>query len=129
MVMKNIDKIKGQLTGLIHFVMFYNDGTVFQTDFEQSQNIPQIGDHLAELLNHASKLIMSYSKNEIGYKKLIYETEKQIIFILKLGEESNIALLFENVDRDKIKITPIQTYLEKLEILLDMNKAEIQEKK
>lgn len=120
--MKSIDKIKANLPGLIHFVMFYNDGTVFQTDFNQTLNIPQIGDHLAELLKHARKLVMNYSNSEIKYKKLIYETEKFIIFIVKLGEESNIALLFENIERTQIKLSPIQSHLERLEKLLDMNK-------
>ena len=52
MVFKNIARIKTALPEVLHIVMFYNNGTVFQTTFEQDINIPKLGGNLTELLNH-----------------------------------------------------------------------------
>ena len=95
MVLKSIKRIKDALPEVIHIVMFYNNGTVFQSTFDQQINIPKLGEHLAEALNQVFKSYEICNFSFSAYKKLIFETDKMSSIILKLGEDSNIALFFE----------------------------------
>ena len=56
MVWKNVKLIQAALPEVIHVAMFYNNGTIFDTTFEQSVNIPKLGEHLAELLNQMRRI-------------------------------------------------------------------------
>jgi hypothetical protein len=125
MVFKNINRIKAALPEVIHIIMFYNNGTIFQTTFEQDINIPKLGELLARTLDKVRKIndICKFKPND--YKKLIFEMEEVTIMILKLGEESNIALVFKNEDSKEINLTPIKRYLSKIEELIDMDKKEL----
>jgi len=125
MVFKNINRIKAALPEVIHIIMFYNNGTIFQTTFEQDINIPKLGELLARTLDKVRKIndICKFKSND--YKKLIFEMEEVTIMILKLGEESNIALVFKNEDSKEINLTPIKRYLSKIEELIDMDKKEL----
>ncbi|TFG02642.1 MAG: hypothetical protein EU542_04510 [Promethearchaeota archaeon] len=125
MVFKNINRIKAALPEVIHIIMFYNNGTIFQTTFEQDINIPKLGELLARTLDKVRKIndICKFKPND--YKKLIFEMEEVTIMILKLGEESNIALVFKNDDSKEINLTPIKRYLSKIEELIDMDKKEL----
>lgn len=125
MVFKNISRIKATLPEVMHIVMFYDNGTIFQTTFEQDINIPKLGENLAEVLNHMRKL---YEISQIplkSYEKVIFETDNASIMILKLGEESNIALFFKNEEDESLKISRIRRYLKRIEELIDMDKREI----
>jgi hypothetical protein len=125
MVFKNISRIKATLPEVMHVVMFYDNGTIFQTTFEQDINIPKLGENLAEVLNHMKKL---YEISQIplkSYEKVIFETNDASIMILKLGEESNIALFFKNEEDELLKISRIRRYLKRIEELIDMDKREI----
>jgi len=129
MVFKNITRIKTALPDVVHIIMFYNNGTIFQTTFEQDINIPKLGELLAKALDKVRKLndICKFKSND--YKKLIFEMEEVTIIILKLGEDSNIALIFKNEDSKEINLTPIKRYLSRIEELIDMDKNELVLKK
>ena len=105
--------------------MFYNNGTIFQTTFEQEINIPKLGENLADFLNHIKKVyeICNYSFD--NYKKLIFETDEISIIVLKLGEDSNIALFFKKEEDKELKLTAIRRYITRIEDLIDMDKKEI----
>ena len=125
MVFKNIARIKTALPEVLHIVMFYNNGTVFQTTFEQDINIPKLGENLTELLNHIKNVYEICNFKLDDYKKLIFETEDISVIILKLGEESNIALFFKKEEVTDIKLSSIRRYLTRIEELIDMSEKEI----
>ncbi|MFX1273557.1 MAG: hypothetical protein ACFFBP_18330 [Promethearchaeota archaeon] len=125
MVLRSIKNIKETLPEVIHVVMFYNNGTVFQTTFEQHYNVPKLGEHLAEALDKIFKVYETCNFDYSDYKKLIFETDKISVMILKLGEDSNIALFFEKqLDIDQ-KLKSIRRYIKKIEELIDMDLSEI----
>jgi hypothetical protein len=125
LVFKNITRIKSALPEVIHIVMFYNNGTVFQTTFEQEINIPKLGENLAELITHIRSVYELCKFKVDAYKKLIFETEDISIIILKLGEESNIALFFKKEEDKELKLTAIKRYIIRIEELIDMDEKEI----
>ncbi|MFX0106213.1 MAG: hypothetical protein ACFE75_12100 [Candidatus Hodarchaeota archaeon] len=125
MVFKNILRIKAALPEVKHVAMFYNNGTIFQTTFEQEINIPKLGENLAEVLNHARKLYEICNYNFEDYKKIIFETDDMSIIIVKLGEDSNIALFFKKEEEKELKLTAIKRYLTRIEELIDMDEREL----
>jgi len=125
MVFKNILRIKAALPEVKHIVMFYNNGTIFQTTFEQEINIPKLGENLAEILNHIRKLYEICNHNFEDYKKIIFETNNMSIIILKLGEDSNIALFFRKEEGKELKLTAIKRYITRIEELVDMDQKEL----
>ena len=105
--------------------MFYDNGTIFQTTFEKDVNIPKLGENLAELIHHV-KIVYDISQVKMeNYKKLIFETEDTSIIILKLGEESNIALFFKREEDIDLKLSLIKRYIARIETLIDMSEEEI----
>jgi uncharacterized protein YceH (UPF0502 family) len=125
MVFKNINRIKSALPEVKHAVMFYNNGTIFQTTFEQTINIPKLGENLAETLNHIRSLYEVCNYKMEPYRKLIFETEDISVIILKLGEESNIALFFEREQDKELRIHSIKRYISNIESLIDMDEKEL----
>jgi len=125
MVFKNIQRIKTALPEVKHVVMFYNNGTIYQTTFEQDINIPKLGENLAEVLNHVRKLYDICNYNFEDYKKLIFETDDMSIIILKLGEDSNIAFFFKKEEEKELKLNAIKRYLTRIEELIDMDEKEL----
>lgn len=125
MVFKNILRIKAVLPEVKHVAMFYNNGTIFQTTFEQEINIPKLGENLAEILNHIRKLYEICNYNFEDYKKIIFETDGKSIIILKLGEDSNIALFFKKEEEKELKLTAIKRYMTRIEELIDMDEREL----
>ncbi|MFX1315378.1 MAG: hypothetical protein ACFE9T_05905 [Promethearchaeota archaeon] len=105
--------------------MFYNNGTIFQTTFEQEINIPKLGENLAEILNHIRKLYEICNYNFEDYKKIIFETDDMSIIIMKLGEDSNIALFFKKEEEKELKLTAIKRYMTRIEELIDMDEKEL----
>ena len=126
MVLRSIERIKSKIPGILHVVMFYNDGTVFQTTFPAEMNIPQIGKELATTLTHLHEVITLYDTKEKDYRKLIYETEHYIIMLLKLGEDSHLALLLDNTKAEEFKIGAVRQYLTQLEELIDMDQQDLE---
>ncbi len=124
-VFKNITRMKAALPEVLHIIMFYNNGTVFQTTLEQEINIPKLGENLAELLNNIRNVYSLCNFKLEGYKKLIFETDDISIIILKLGEESNIALFFKKEEDKELKLTAIKRYITRIEELIDMDEKEI----
>jgi len=59
------------------------------------------------------------------YKKLIFETEDMSVIILKLGEESNIALFFEREQDKELRLHAIRRYISNIESLIDMDEKEL----
>ena len=105
--------------------MFYNNGTIFQTTFEKDINIPKLGENLAELIHHV-KLVYDISQFKMeNYKKLIIETDDTSIIILKLGEDSNIALFFKKEEEKDLKLSAIKRYIARIETLIDMSEEQI----
>ena len=125
MVLKSISRIKKALPEVQHVVMFYNNGTIFQTTFEQEKNIPKLGENLAEALNHIKKLYEICNYSFENYKKIILETEDISVIILKLGEESNIALFFKKEEDKELKLNAIKRYITRIEDLIDMDEKEL----
>ena len=125
MVFKNISRIKNALPEVKHVVMFYNNGTIFQTTFEQTTNIPKLGENLAEILNHIRSLYEICNYKMEPYKKLIFETEDMSVIILKLGEDSNIALFFEREEDKELRLHAIKRYISNIESLIDMDEKEL----
>ncbi len=105
--------------------MFYNNGIIFQTTFEQEINIPKLGENLAEVLNYMKQAFKICNYSAEDYKKLIFETEDISIVILKLGEDSNLALFFKKEDIKDLNLTPIRRYITRIEELIDMDKNEL----
>ncbi len=124
-VFKNIQRIQNALPEVKHIVMFYNNGIIFQTTFEQEINIPKLGENLAAILNHARKLYDVSHYNFDNYKKIIFETYDMSIIILKLGEDSNIALFFKKEEEKELKLTAIKRYITRIEELIDMDEREL----
>ncbi|MFX0035448.1 MAG: hypothetical protein ACFE9I_07395 [Candidatus Hermodarchaeota archaeon] len=105
--------------------MFYNNGIIFQTTFEQEINIPKLGESLAEALNYMKQAFKICNYPAEDYKKLIFETEDVSIVILKLGEDSNLALFFKKEDIKDLNLTPIRRYITRIEELIDMDRKEL----
>jgi predicted RNase H-like nuclease (RuvC/YqgF family) len=105
--------------------MFYNNGTIFQTTFEQEINVPKLGENLAEILNHTRKLYEISNYKFQDYKKVIFETDDLSIIILKLGEDSNLALFFKKEVEKELKLTAIKRYITRIEELIDMDEREL----
>ncbi|MFO7794714.1 MAG: hypothetical protein ACQERB_00730 [Promethearchaeati archaeon] len=125
MVFKSIEKIKTALPEVIHIVMFYNNGIIFQTTFEQSINIPKLGENLAQIIGNFNQIYDLTNQESKKYEKIIFETESVSIIILKLGEDSNIALFFKGEESKELKLHAIKRYLTKIEELIDMDKKEL----
>ncbi|MHA1266829.1 MAG: hypothetical protein ACTSRS_16450 [Candidatus Helarchaeota archaeon] len=121
MVLKDLERIKAALPDLIHVAMLYDDGTVFQTTFDSSDNIPKFGEHISEILKHFSSLFEIWQIEQESYLKLIYETANLIIMLLKLGENSNLVLLFRK-GKTEPNISAIRRYLLNIEKLIDTDK-------
>ncbi|MBN2155587.1 MAG: hypothetical protein JW776_06060 [Candidatus Lokiarchaeota archaeon] len=124
--MKILNKVKNELPGLIDYIMFYNTGIVFQSSFSEKANVPVICANLNEVINTFRQSLVCYGVSSTDYQKIIFESTTHIIIILKLGEDSNIALFFDNTQVDEVNIRPIQKYLNKLEDLIDMDKSELE---
>ncbi len=105
--------------------MFYNNGTIFQTTFEQDINVPKLGENLAELLNRVRRVYEISQFKMDNYKKIVFETDDISVIILKLGEDSNIALFFKKEEEKDLKLSSIKRYITRIEALIDMNEEEI----
>ncbi|NHI91300.1 MAG: hypothetical protein EAX96_02270 [Candidatus Lokiarchaeota archaeon] len=124
MVLKSVKRIKETIPEIIHIAMFYDDGTVFQSTFDQPINVPKLGENLSEGLKHINDLLkISQFEGEI-LKKSVHETDNLIIIVLKLGEQSNLALFFKK-GAEEPDITPIRRYIQKIENLIDTDKKEL----
>lgn len=122
---KSIQHIKDVLPEVLHIVMFYNNGIVYQTTFKQHINIPKLGENLAEVISDIRKIYSISDLTWYGYKKLVVEAEDVSIIILQLGEDTNIALFFQAKDLKEVKLNSIRRYLKRIEKLIDMSKVEI----
>ncbi len=128
MVIKTLNKIKNELPGLLDYIMFYNTGIVFQSSFSEKTNVPAVCAKLSDIIQMFKASLNCYDTPSNDYLKIIFETKEHIIIILKLGEDSNIALFFDNEvinDVSDVNISSVQKYLNKLEKLIDMDKSEI----
>lgn len=122
--MKNLEKIKELLPEILHVVMFYDDGTVFQSTFESNVNIPKLGENLSEAKKHAKILLEVSQFKEETLKKVVYETNDLVWIILDIGEMSNLALIFKK-GASEPDITPIRRHIRQIENLIDTDKKEL----
>lgn len=123
-MLRNIERLKDIFPDLLHIAMFYDNGTVFKTTFEQPLNIPQIGENLTQTLKHIETLIELCKLENREYTKLIYEAKNLVIIILKLGEQSNLALFFRKGESEP-EMAAIKKYLLEIEKLIDTDKVEL----
>ncbi|MCK4973528.1 MAG: hypothetical protein KAS52_09410, partial [Candidatus Heimdallarchaeota archaeon] len=132
MVQKTIDRIRRALPEVEHIAMFFDDGTVFQTTFEQfeeSVNIPKLGDDLADILSSFRKLYEVCNYDFKNYNQLLFDTENVDVLIIKLGENSNLALFFRKTVVDgELQINTIQKYITKIEKLIDIGQMDLIER-
>ncbi|MBY9001665.1 MAG: hypothetical protein KGD64_12175 [Candidatus Heimdallarchaeota archaeon] len=132
MVQKTLDRIRRALPEVEHITMFYDDGTVFHTTFEQfeeSVNIPKLGDDLADILSSFRKLYEICNYSFKSYNQLIFDTEDVDVLVLKLGENSNLALFFrKSLAEGELQINAIQKYITKIEKLIDIGQMDLIER-
>lgn len=131
MVIYSIKEIRKALPEIEHIVMFYNNGTVFKSTFEDI-NIPKLGDSLSGTLENL-KRVYEISNFELKkYKKLVFDTDDICLIILKLGEDSNLALFFKKeageVD-DVPEINAVRHYVTKIERILDIDRDDLLERR
>ena len=101
MVLHDIEKILKKIPEIENLATFYNDGTVFQTTFDKNKvNIPKLGKDLAEILSLFRNL--QEKDNFKAYRKIVYDAVDVSVIILKLGEQSNLALFFKHEISDKV---------------------------
>jgi predicted regulator of Ras-like GTPase activity (Roadblock/LC7/MglB family) len=125
MIEDTIERIKKKLPEVEHIVMFYNDGTVFRTTFEEI-NIPKLGENISAILANMRRMyeICNYELGE--YNSIVFDTNNVNVIILKLGENSNLSLFFRKIRRKgKLRLKTIRQYLEKVEDLLDIDQDEL----
>ena len=131
-IQKTLDRIRRALPEVEHIAMFFDDGTVFQTTFEQfeeSVNIPKLGEDLADILSSFRKLYEICNYDFKNYNQLLFDTESVDILILKLGENSNLALFFRKAVVDgELQINTIQRYITKIEKLIDIGQMDLIER-
>ncbi len=108
--------------------MFYNNGVVFESTFAQEINIPKVGENLAEAIKHWEQLFSLCRFPATGFQKVIYETDEIVVIVIKIGEESNLALFFEGGKDISFKRGLIKEYLDQLENWMDMNAADLKPK-
>ncbi len=125
---KTIERIKRTLPEVEHVVMFYNDGTVFHTTFEHTVNIPKLGAKISETLASISRMYEICNFDLADYNKLVFDTDDMNVIVLKLGENSNLALFFRKRKRaGELRIRSIRRYIELAEDLLDVDRVELVE--
>ncbi|MFX0205325.1 MAG: hypothetical protein ACFFDT_05020 [Candidatus Hodarchaeota archaeon] len=125
MIEETIEHIKKKLPEVEHIVMFYNDGTVFHSTFEKI-NIPKLGENISETLANMRRIYEICNYEWEDYIRLVFDTNEINVLILKLGENSNVALFFKKIQRKgELKIHTIRRYLAKVEDLLDIDKDEL----
>jgi len=129
MVMKTLERIKRALPEVEHIVMFYNDGTVYQTTFEQfeeSVNIPKVGEEFANILSTLKSLYDLSNYKFSGYNQLLFDTEDIDVLIIKIGENTNLALFFrKSIEKGELQIDSIKKYITKIGILIDIGRIEL----
>jgi len=123
--MKILNNIKQDLPGLLDYIIFYNTGIVFQSTCPEKANVPAICANLNEIIKIFKQSLSCYDNTSNEYQKIIFETQKYITIILKLGKNSNLALFFDKEVVDEVNIRPIQENLSKLEELIDMDKGDL----
>ena len=132
MVIKTIERIKKTLPEVEHIILFYNDGTVYQTTFEQfeeSVNIPKLGENLSELLTHLRTLYSLSNYKFKGFNQLLFNTDDISVLIIKLGEDSNLALFYRTtIEKEELQLESIQRYLIRIQKLTDIGRIELIER-
>ncbi|MEE9409799.1 MAG: hypothetical protein V3V41_02625, partial [Candidatus Heimdallarchaeota archaeon] len=133
MVLKTIERIRRTLPEVEHIVMFYNDGTVYQTTFEQfeeSVNIPKVGEDLSKILSSFRGLYDLCNYKYKGYHQILFDTDDIDIIVIKLGEDTNLALFFrKTVEEGEIHIESIQKYITKIGKIIDIGRIDLVEQK
>ncbi|MFX1517698.1 MAG: hypothetical protein ACFFC6_15450 [Promethearchaeota archaeon] len=125
MIEDTIERIKKKLPEVEHIVMFYNDGTVFRTTFEEI-NIPKLGENISEIIVNMRRLYEGCNYKWEEYNQLVFDTDNVNVIILKLGENSNLALFFRKIrKKGELRIHSIRRYIEKVEDLLDIDQDEL----
>ncbi|MHA1991159.1 MAG: hypothetical protein ACW981_19315 [Candidatus Hodarchaeales archaeon] len=121
MVFDDIERLMKNIPEIENTVTFYDDGTVFQTTFDKNKvNIPKLGAELAQILSLFRNL---KAKNDFkDYQKIVYDGVNVSLIILKLGEQSNLALFFKRELSDKeLQNIQIRNYVDRIQELIDID--------
>lgn len=122
MVLNDIEKLLKKIPEINNLATFYNDGIVFQTTFDKNKvNIPKLGNDLAEILSLFRNL--QSPGNFKAYRKIVYDGVDASVIILKLGEQSNLALFFKREISDQVlQNAQIRVYIDKIQELIDIDR-------
>lgn len=128
MVLHDIKLLMKKIPEIENIVTFYDDGTVFQTTFDNNEvNIPKLGSDLASILSLFKGL---ETKNDFtDYSKIIYDGLQVSLIIFKGGEQSNVALFFKRELTDfEIQNLHIRSYIDRIHELIDYDRNSLLEK-
>jgi predicted regulator of Ras-like GTPase activity (Roadblock/LC7/MglB family) len=122
----SIEEIQAACPGVRHVVMFYNNGIVFQSSFQAPVSPPKAGEALARFVTSVEGIHRTCNIPYSGmYRKIIYEAEETTIVVMKLGEDSNIALFFDGGAQISLEGEEFRKNLAKIQELIDMDQAEV----
>jgi predicted regulator of Ras-like GTPase activity (Roadblock/LC7/MglB family) len=124
MIRKIIEELRNHIAGIDNYVVFYNSGIVFRTDFSESVNVPQLGNTLAQIITDMIQLITTCAMNAGIYERLIFETGACKIFFFQLGEESHLALFTSDATLN-LQISHLKHYLDQMKEIVDVSSKEL----
>ena len=128
-----VEKMKEKLPELEDVVTFYNDGMVYYSSFPDQINTPILGKTLSNLIQNTMSvnelLLEFHDADHIQDKlrKIFFEIGGKTVLVLKLGEDSNIALFLAHKRIREIEIKCIKDDLALLEDMIDTTKDELKE--
>ena len=132
MISHNIEQIKQLLPEVEEVMIFYDDGLVYQSSFDQSAtNIPQCGKELSNILTNIKNLYELVDFKIKGMPTLIFETEGMDMIITKIGERTNLVLFFREIIEDptlkmeKLASPSVKKQFRALRRLLDIGCIEL----
>lgn len=121
MAIEKIQAIHNMLPGVQSVSLFYDNGIIYQTTINHELDIPVIGKNLAHFVQEMQLLAENCKDPEDKYQKMTIDTEKSVYIILRLGEQSNMALKFIKAEYQKNSLGKIEEIIEKLKNVVDLN--------
>ncbi|MHA1227818.1 MAG: hypothetical protein ACTSPV_13810 [Candidatus Hodarchaeales archaeon] len=128
MIKDVIERVMKSLPEVENIIVFNSFGTVLQTTFDKSLNIPKIGKNISKILDNILALYKSCKYDYSQFNRILFDTEGISILILKLGEDTYLAFFFKKIlEEDEPQIDSVKRYLKQIEELLDVSNLELLE--
>ncbi|MHA1974348.1 MAG: hypothetical protein ACTSW1_15215, partial [Candidatus Hodarchaeales archaeon] len=128
MIKETIERVMKCLPEVENIVVFNKFGTVLQTTFDKSLNIPKIGKNISKILDNILALYDTCNYDYSKFNRILFDTDGISILILKLGEDTYLAFFFRKIlEKDEPQIDSVQRYLKQIEELLDVSSLELLE--